>query len=326
MDKDLSMRWQSPIGVGEIVLISYGLPGGREETLIQYEKDRDIDLNEYHRSYNSTLWQKIYVEEADSKEYQLRDIETVFVSGVYGLGYRLLAALTGETPKINFFFNEEEVENGGNVLNANEHPKLTINTLDYDNPKVTFWLPQSQVLEIGTKYKKPGVDTEDYLGTTPEIDYDDYSVLENGKERINHPLLTFTLPEAWKWSHEFVIHEANVEPWVELKMLDDNQTQHLIFHIAKPYNIQMGEFNTSAPGTSPVVTLTPVYTINEETGELTDEYTTLRLNMTLPRTQTLDTNVLVEAIPPAENPDVELSNDLDRPQLTFYLPESVEFM
>lgn len=339
------MRWQSSIGVGEIVLISYGLPGGREGTLVDYEKQRDIDLEQYHRSYNSTLWQKIYVEEAESKEYQLRDIETIFVSGTYGLGYRLLSALTGETPKIDFFFNEE-AEDGGNVLNADEHPKLTIDTLDYDNPKITFWLPQSQVLEIATEYKKPGADTEDYLGTTPEIDYDDYSILENGKERINHPLLTFTLPEAWKWSHEFIIHEANVEPWVELEMLDDNQTQHLTFHIAKPYNIELGDFSTSLPGTLPEVSLTPVYTtvINEETGQIEeiDEYTTLRLNMVLPRTQTLDTNVLVEAIPPAKNPDVELNDDentiieiledgteitrKDKPQFTFYLPEAVEFI
>lgn len=324
------MRWQSSIGVGEIVLVSYGLPGGRENTLIDYDEQRNIDLNQYGRSYNSTLWQKIYIEEAESKEYQLREIETIFVSGTYGLGYRLLASLTGETPKIDFVFNKGEVENGGNVLNANEHPRLTINTLDFDNPKITFWLPQSQVLEIATEYKKPGADTEDYLGTTPEIDYDDFSVLEDGKERINHPLLTFTLPEAWKWKHKFIIHEANVEPWVELKMLDDNETQQLTFHIAKPYNIELGDFDTSEPGTLPVVTLTPVYTteIDKETGQKveTDEYTTLRLNMILPRTQTLDTNVLVEAIAPAENPDVELSEDLDKPQLTFYLPEAVEFI
>lgn len=351
MDKDLSMRWQSPIGVGEIVLVSYGLPGGRDETLTDYEEQRDIDLNKYHRSYNSTLWQKIYVEEADSKEYELRSIETIFVSGSYGLGYRLLASLTGETPKIEWKFNRTQVEDGGNVLNADEFPKLTIEDADYDNPKITFWLPQSQVLEIDTKYKKPGDDREieegkTILGTTPEIEYDDSSILEDGKERINHPLLTFTLPELWKLDYSIIRQDASVPLDVKLELQDDKQTQKLIFNIPDPYEIRLGQFNTSLPGSEPEISLIPMVE-DEETGMLKaaeyyeeqdeyEPYTILHLNITLPRGQSLDNIPDVEVINPSDSPIVEINDNpleivegsltrKDKPKLKFYLPDSAKF-
>jgi hypothetical protein len=47
MEEDLQKRWQSPIGVGSYVFISYGSPSGAE-----YNKNREIDS----QNYNATLW------------------------------------------------------------------------------------------------------------------------------------------------------------------------------------------------------------------------------------------------------------------------------
>ena len=55
MDRDLSKGWTSSIFPGDLVVVSYGLPGDTN-----YDIYKNEDLQNYGKSYNSTLWQKCY--------------------------------------------------------------------------------------------------------------------------------------------------------------------------------------------------------------------------------------------------------------------------
>jgi hypothetical protein len=79
-------------------MVSYGLPNVRNET---YDANRQIDLNKANKTYNGTLWQKIYVEEDEATNWAdpITDIDVFFLGGAnYGLAYMLVASITGYTP------------------------------------------------------------------------------------------------------------------------------------------------------------------------------------------------------------------------------------
>ena len=151
MVADLDKRWQSPIGVGEIVMISYGLPGGTPEQRAIYDANKDVDTAKYKRAYNSTLWQKIFTEEEHAGEEPIRGIEILYLSDKnYGLGYKLITSLTGETPRIKIILPST-------VLNADQEPTVDVDNNDTDFPSVLFSLPQSQVMVMADLItKKPG--------------------------------------------------------------------------------------------------------------------------------------------------------------------------
>lgn len=87
---DLGYGWNSPIGVGEYILINYGEPGTEE-----YIANRNVDGT---ANWNGTIWQKIYDEDASTETSK----EKGYVerpSTRNGLGYKLLFYSTGPAPK-----------------------------------------------------------------------------------------------------------------------------------------------------------------------------------------------------------------------------------
>lgn len=64
--EDLMKRWHSSVGIGDLVLISYGLPSDLVSDSYQDNKQKDESI--WGASYNVTLWQKIYTEPADAAE------------------------------------------------------------------------------------------------------------------------------------------------------------------------------------------------------------------------------------------------------------------
>lgn len=213
---DLNKRWNSSINVGELVLISYGLPAMDSvrdengnllpEPNSEFMQNKDSDWKNFKKTYNSTLWIKIYKEESKlSQEYEeLLTIEKEFIAANdssakdFGLGYALLASFTGETPYLRL---------NHDVINADKTPSISP---DQDStpeiPKYTLHLPQSQVLteeNFSYNFVDPMAGKElvhasvDYKADPNVPDKD------QTKGSINRPSLNMTFPFPWKFHLDF---------------------------------------------------------------------------------------------------------------------------
>ena len=215
---DLNKRWNSGINVGELVLISYGLPAMdsiRDEngnllpmpdSKSEFMINKNSDWEKFKKTYNSTLWIKIYKEESKlSQEYEeLLTIEKEFIAANdssakdFGLGYALLASFTGETPYLQL---------NHDTINADKTPSISP---DKDStpevPKYTLHLPQSQVLteeNFSYNFVDPMANNElvhvsvDYKADPNVPDKD------QTKGSINRPSLDMTFPFPWKFHLDF---------------------------------------------------------------------------------------------------------------------------
>lgn len=215
---DLNKRWNSSINVGELVLISYGLPAMdsiRDEngnllpmpdSKSEFMINKNSDWEKFKKTYNSTLWIKIYKEESKlSQEYEeLLTIEKEFIAANdssakdFGLGYALLASFTGETPYLQL---------NHDTINADKTPSISP---DKDStpevPKYTLHLPQSQVLteeNFSYNFVDPMANKElvhvsvDYKADPNVPDKD------QTKGSINRPSLDMTFPFPWKFHLDF---------------------------------------------------------------------------------------------------------------------------
>lgn len=154
MQKDINMGWKSSIPVGAFVVISYG----EVNTDIYKERlKQDLEYGTY--GYNSTLWQKIYDENTNINN---------------GISYRLIMSMAGEMPEIEFVRPII-------VLDADQEPDIIVDKTDPTNPKITFCLPQAQVM---------GQPSAEAIGPL-----EDPSVTIDNTD-INHPKLKFKLPKA----------------------------------------------------------------------------------------------------------------------------------
>lgn len=215
---DLNKRWNSSINVGELVLISYGLPAMdsiRDEngnllpmpdSKSEFMINKNSDWEKFKKTYNSTLWIKIYKEESKlSQEYEeLLTIEKEFIAANdssakdFGLGYALLASFTGETPYLQL--NHE-------VINADKTPLISPGKDSTPEvPKYTLHLPQSQVLteeNFSYNFVDPMANNElvhvsvDYKADPNVPDKD------QTKGSINRPSLDMTFPFPWKFHLDF---------------------------------------------------------------------------------------------------------------------------
>lgn len=215
---DLNKRWNSSINVGDLVLISYGLPAMdsiRDEngnllpmpdSKSEFMINKNSDWENFKKTYNSTLWIKIYKEESKlSQEYEeLLKIEKEFISANdssakdFGLGYALLASFTGETPYLQIKHD---------IINADKSPFISP---DKDStpevPKYTLHLPQSQVLvEENFTYGFTDPMANEEL-VTVSVDYKaDPNVPDEDQTKgsINRPSLDVTFPSPWKFHLDF---------------------------------------------------------------------------------------------------------------------------
>lgn len=136
---DLDLGWTSPIGIGELVYISYGLSGEITDTSFDvYGYNKALD-NGLGHAYNGTIWQKIYKEPETGHEIpqdELTGIEILWSSSSNahkdGFGYKLIASTTGTTPTLTVNTTE---------LLPDGRPDVSIDNTNLDFPILTFELP-----------------------------------------------------------------------------------------------------------------------------------------------------------------------------------------
>lgn len=208
---DLKARWTSPVNVGDYVFINYGDPSYMNEETSNYNINLQIDLKDSGKSYTNSLWQKIYVdrnltvspdfpqnnnniyiflnlEEDNKEEYgeSLHEVSDLESEECFGFGYRLIACVTGVTPRIQVFHQTIDIEDGD--------PYVTLDLTNPDTPKIKFYLQRGQRIE--EVYKNIVGSQEDpnvYFKT--EGTYFD----KNGNIKtatLTRPQLTFDLPKA----------------------------------------------------------------------------------------------------------------------------------
>lgn len=150
---DLETTIYSPIGLNEFVLINYGLQNINTEKqnvnfpLLDYEGNRQIDLDNYeNRTFNGTLWQKIYKENLEEDKdkgiywyynnpYLIADLEGPLGEETnLNFCYICIGNLAGMTPLIETLYK---------TIAPAETPSIKINNDQIDNPKLTFYLPEA---------------------------------------------------------------------------------------------------------------------------------------------------------------------------------------
>ena len=209
---DLQMRWTSPVNVGDYIFISYGDPSFMNEETSNYNTNLQIDLKASGKSFTNSLWQKIYVDrnltvspefpendnniyvflnldESDTEEYgnSLHEVSDIESEECFGFGYRLIACVTGVTPRIQVFHQPIDIEDGD--------PYVTLDLTNPDTPKIKFYLQRGQRIEdiyrniVGSQ-EEPNA----YLYTDGRTYID-----KNGETKIatlTKPQLVFDLPKA----------------------------------------------------------------------------------------------------------------------------------
>lgn len=209
---DLQMRWTSPVNVGDYIFINYGDPSFMNEETSNYNTNLQIDLKASGKSFTNSLWQKIYVDrnltvspefpendnniyvflnldESDTEEYgnSLQEVSDIESEECFGFGYRLIACVTGVTPRIQVFHSVIDIEDGD--------PYVTLDLTNPDTPKIKFYLQRGQRIEdvykniVGSQ-EEPNV----YLYTDNRTYID-----KNGETKtatLTKPQLVFDLPKA----------------------------------------------------------------------------------------------------------------------------------
>ena len=212
MVNDLKARWMSPVNVGDYVFISYGDPSRMNEEGSIYNTNLQKDLQDTGKSYTNSLWQKIYVDSnlkispdfpaSDNNVYiflnlddkatevgtSLKEISDIESEEYFGFGYRLIACVTGTTPRIQVFHSVINIEDGD--------PYVTLDLTNPDTPKIKFYLQRGQrVEEIWTNV----VSSQENPSVDMIIDGREYESKINGqikKATFTTPRLDFNLPKA----------------------------------------------------------------------------------------------------------------------------------
>lgn len=206
--RDLNARWNSSIGINELVFINYGNPGNKDivvrageiikidgqklppapKDLTLFEKNRYIDFNYKFSVYdeeqgqyvtkadgklfNTTIWQKIYKDDipikTDTKIDPIKGIDRYMISDDFGVGYELVACLTGNTPEIS-------VESSW--IYTDQKPRAYLNKENYDaeKPLIHFDLPKGITLLYGPELTNRNT-TELRLDATETFGTGDYYI------------------------------------------------------------------------------------------------------------------------------------------------------
>ncbi len=206
--RDLNARWNSSIGINELVFINYGNPGNKDivvhtgeiieidgqklppapKDLTLFEKNRFIDFNYEFSVYdeeqgqyvtkadgklfNTTVWQKIYKDDipikTDTKIDPIKGIDRYMISDDFGVGYELVACLTGNTPEIS-------VESSW--IYTDQEPRAYLNKEKYDaeKPLIHFDLPKGITLLYGPELTNRNA-TELRLDVTEKFGTGDYYI------------------------------------------------------------------------------------------------------------------------------------------------------
>lgn len=321
MMTDLMKRYQSSIGVGELVLISYGMPNQDSPS---YRNNVDIDMEAYGHTYNSTLWQKIYTEQNSKEISDVTGIEIEYVSKDFGIGYKLIAVLTGNTP---VFKIRDTI-----IRDVNQDPDVILDVTNLDEPTLQFLLPQAQqILPAHVSTDEQDADFH------PTVVFDVSGNNSDGTKKINRPAMTFKLPQAQQLLPEHVstkILDANEDPTVEFDVTGNNsdstkkinrpsmefqlpQAQQLL-----PQHVKLTVLNA---GETPAIVFDIVGTYADEEdddGNPIKKINQPYLEFKLPQGQTLGLGK-VTVVDADQLPKVSIDNsDINNPKLVLELPRS----
>lgn len=130
MDADLAKRFNSEVPINSFVAISYG-----KKNTTEYENNKKIDQDKYQEQFDSTLWIKEYSEAPlDGNPAELNR---------YGIQYKLIYDLAGQTPTISF---ADSIE-----LAPTEKPSILIDDISDSNyPVLRAYLPRAANWYSGT--------------------------------------------------------------------------------------------------------------------------------------------------------------------------------
>lgn len=285
MQRDINMGWKSPIPVGSFVVISYGEPNSTD---YDYYLNQDLDTD--NKTYNSTLWEKIYDENKNNNN---------------GITYRLIMSMAGYTPRIEFLRPID-------ILNADELPDIIFDNSNIDRPTIKLRLPQSQVLSMNSP-----IDILD-ADEMPEVIYDDGDSQDNTQPgehggTINRPILTFRLPQSQRIQLGTVTWiKANEDPRISLDLTDINKPT-LNFWLPVAQEIQEGTTTILDANEMPRFEI-----------DSTDPDNPI-FNMWLPQSQVMQ-QPETTVVDPLVNPSVVLNDsDINKPKLEFELPRAIRF-
>lgn len=208
---DLKARWTSPVNVGDYVFINYGDPSYMNEETSNYNINLQIDLKDSGKSYTNSLWQKIYVDrnltvspdfpqndnniyiflnldEDNKEEYgeSLHEVSDLESEECFGFGYRLIACVTGVTPRIQVFHQTIDIEDGD--------PYVTLDLINPDTPKIKFYLQRGQRIEEVYKNIVSSQEEPNVYFKTEGTYFDKDGNIKTAT--LTRPQLTFDLPKA----------------------------------------------------------------------------------------------------------------------------------
>lgn len=208
---DLKARWTSPVNVGDYVFINYGDPSYMNEETSNYNINLQIDLKDSGKSYTNSLWQKIYVDrnltispdfpqndnniyiflnldEDNKEEYgeSLHEVSDLESEECFGFGYRLIACVTGVTPRIQVFHQTIDIEDGD--------PYVTLDLTNPDTPKIKFYLQRGQRIEEVYKNIVSSQEEPNVYFKTEGTYFDKDGNIKTAT--LTRPQLTFDLPKA----------------------------------------------------------------------------------------------------------------------------------
>lgn len=305
LEAELTKGWHSNIQPGEYVVVSYGLPSDD-----MYDSYRIIDVNAYGKSYNSTLWQKVYNEDGEIAD---ATPTTVIQSGFY---YRMIASMTGNTPRIM-------VSNPAVIVeNADYSPTIDYDNSNVDQPVITFHLPQGQTLIAE-------VDRLDAIDQDPVIGFDDgtqttYADGTTGPTttNVNHPKIILKVPSVW----DIELGDVEWLPYAQRDDIDieienkDNNTKQINFKLPLGQTIDFEQLATETRNADQA----PVVDIENTLDVDGDRHISMRFR--LPRAQVMIAPES-ETVDPSVNPSVGWgsNNNVNNPQLKFFLPRAVKF-
>lgn len=181
MLQDLQARWNSSIGINELVFINYGNPADKtihkkkgesstffdqtfiaDKDMTRWEFNRYVDINvkvptkqqdgSYEsvadgKLYNTTIWEKCYTSDdelivEDERIDPVNGMDKYVISDDFGIGYHLIASLTGNVPMVTA--NSEWIF-------TDQEPKTSIDNSDVERPNIHFKLPKGLSYLYGTK-------------------------------------------------------------------------------------------------------------------------------------------------------------------------------
>lgn len=350
MMKDLMRRYQSDISIGDLVLISYGMPANIDSESPSYVDNAKIDTDAYGHTYNATLWQKIYTEEDNKEISNVTGIEIEYISKDFGLGYKLLAVLSGNTPVFEVNYN---------AIAADAKPSITIDNTTIDFPILTFNLPVSQILSLldtivldanqspsvrldSTNIDNPGIEFSlpqsqeikpENVSTTvldadgnPSIIVDTTGNNADGTKKINKPTVEVKLPQAQKL----------LAAHVSTKVLDADQKPTVVFDSDKTHTNADGTKKINQPSMeiqlpqAQILGLGQVAVVDADANPSVSiddsDINKPKLNINLPRSQVISLNPTI-VLSPSEDPEVVYDQTaINTPKITFSLPRAVKFM